>query len=253
MTRVQATFRFGIVVCVLSCPAAAFAQSCPAPLDSAKRLVLVVANDMTTNRASVRRFERAAAGAPWRAMSGPQSALIGLKGMAWSHAFRVYAAAGEPIKVDGDKRIPAGFYRTGSSFGFSAKPRAGYKQLHEGDVCVDDPSSPAYNTITTRARVGLKVHGENMWRVPDYRNGIFVDYPTDAKARAGSCIFIHVALPGKTGTAGCVALPEPDVVALQDFVEPGAVLAVVPRAALSRLGACLPRPSSVICRTAIPR
>ncbi len=79
-----------------------------------------------------------------------------------------------------------------------------------------------------------------MWRVPDYRSGLVVDYPIDAKARAGSCIFIHVWLPNKTGTAGCVALSEPELIALQDFAEPGAVLAVLPRQALGRLGACLP-------------
>jgi len=111
--------------------------------------------------------------------------------------------------------------------------------VHDGTVCVDDPSSANYNTTISRAQVGWKVHGENMWCVPDYRNGLFVEYPTDAKARAGSCIFIHVWLPGKTGTAGCVALPELEVVALQDFAEPGAVLAVLPRHALDRLGGCL--------------
>ena len=84
-------------------------------------------------------------------------------------------------------------------------------------TCVDDLSSPAYNTITSRAKVGWKVHGENMWRVPEYRRGLLVDYPTDRKARAGSCIFIHLQLPGKTGTSGCVALPEPQLEALQDF------------------------------------
>jgi L,D-peptidoglycan transpeptidase YkuD (ErfK/YbiS/YcfS/YnhG family) len=67
-----------------------------------------------------------------------------------------------------------------------------------------------------------------------------VDYPTDAKARAGSCIFIHLRLPGKTGTAGCVALPEPQLVDLQNFAQEGAVLAVLPKDALDRFKSCLP-------------
>jgi L,D-peptidoglycan transpeptidase YkuD (ErfK/YbiS/YcfS/YnhG family) len=112
--------------------------------------------------------------------------------------------------------------------------------VHEGTVCVDQPSSSAYNTITTRAKVGWSVHGENMWRVPAYRRGLLVDYPTDRRARAGSCIFIHVRLPSATGTAGCVAVPEPQVIELQDFAEPGAVLAVLPEAARSRFAGCLP-------------
>lgn len=110
-------------------------------------------------------------------------------------------------------------------------------------VCVDDPSSPAYNTITSRAKVGWKVHGENMWRVPEYRRGLLVDYPTDAKARAGSCIFIHARLKGATGTSGCVSLPEPQVEALQDFAQGQAVLAVLPRQAIERFKGCLPEPA----------
>jgi hypothetical protein len=37
-----------------------------------------------------------------------------------------------------------------------------------------------------------------------------------------------------------VALPEPDVVSLQDFAEAGAVLAILPESARGRLNGCLP-------------
>jgi L,D-peptidoglycan transpeptidase YkuD (ErfK/YbiS/YcfS/YnhG family) len=76
--------------------------------------------------------------------------------------------------------------------------------------------------------------------LPMYRRGLVVDYPTDAKANAGSCIFIHVWRSPVTGTAGCVALPEARVQAVQDFSAEGAVIAILPRPALSRLGGCLP-------------
>jgi L,D-peptidoglycan transpeptidase YkuD (ErfK/YbiS/YcfS/YnhG family) len=170
----------------------------------------------------------------------PVTALIGHNGVGWAHAFRAFAQAGEPVKVDGDKRVPAGFYRIGRSFGFAPSERLHYLRIAEGMTCVDDSNSPAYNTITSRARVGWQVHGENMWRVPEYRRGLLIDYPTDRAARAGSCIFIHVRLPGATGTSGCVSLPELQVIALQDFAQGGAVLAVLPRQALDRFKGCLP-------------
>jgi L,D-peptidoglycan transpeptidase YkuD (ErfK/YbiS/YcfS/YnhG family) len=107
-------------------------------------------------------------------------------------------------------------------------------------TCVDDVSSPAYNAITTRARVGWRVHGENMWRVKAYRRGLLVDYPTDRNARAGSCIFIHLRLPDATGTGGCVAVPEEALIAVQDFAQERTVLAVLPRQALERFAGCLP-------------
>ncbi len=225
---------------LLIVPHAALAQSCPEPLASARRLVLVTADTLTSTTASVRRFERASANAPWESSGGPATALIGHRGVAWAHAFRAFAQKREPVKVEGDKRAPAGFYKIGRSFGFAVSDRPGYLRITDGMTCVDDLSSPAYNTITTRADVGLKAHGENMWRVPEYRRGLLVDYPSDRKARAGSCIFVHLQLPGKTGTSGCVALPEPQLEALQDHVQSGAVLAILPRQALDRFKGCLP-------------
>lgn len=218
----------------------ALAQTCPAPLGSALRLVLVVPDNFFTTTATLQRYERASAAAPWQPAGGPETALIGHNGTGWAFAFRRFARKGEPVKVDGDKRIPAGFFTIGRSFGFGASPRRNYLRVSEGTVCVDDPASPAYNTITSRATVGWQVHGENMWRARDYRRGLLVNYPTNARARAGSCIFIHTRSSGSTGTSGCVALPEAQVEALQDFAEGGAVLAVVPRPVLDRFKGCLP-------------
>ncbi len=238
-------FRFAIASAVLlalcGLPAtSAHAQNCPAPLAQARKLVLVTADTMTSTTAAVARYTRTSSAAPWRADGGAVTALIGHNGVGWAHAFRSYARAGEPVKVDGDKRVPAGFYRIGRSFGFGPSSRPRYMRIAAGMTCVDDPRSPAYNTITSRAKVGWQVHGENMWRVPEYRRGLLVDYPTDRRARAGSCIFIHVRLPGAVGTSGCVSLPEPEVERLQDFAQGGAVLAVLPRQALDRFAGCLP-------------
>jgi L,D-peptidoglycan transpeptidase YkuD (ErfK/YbiS/YcfS/YnhG family) len=225
---------------MLIAPQMALAQSCPAPLAEARRLVLVVVDKMTSTTATLQNFERASPGEPWTKAGGPASALIGHRGVAWAPSFRDFARAGEPIKTEGNKRNPAGIFAIGRSFGFAASRQPGYLRIVEGTTCVDDASSPAYNTITTRAKVGWQVHGENMWRVPEYRRGLLIDYPTDAKARAGSCIFIHLRLPGKTGTAGCVALSEKQLIDLQNFVQGGAVLAVLPKDALDRFKGCLP-------------
>jgi D-alanyl-D-alanine dipeptidase len=233
-------FRTAAALCVTLLPAVAFGQACPEPLASARRLVLVTADSMTTSSARIQRFERAASTQPWRSLGESQPALIATNGMAWAYGFRASAKNGERIKVEGDKRIPAGFFRIGQSFGFAPSNRPNYLQIKEGSVCVNDLESGSYNTITTRAKVGAMTHGEDMWRVPAYRNGLVIDYPTNRRMRAGSCIFIHIRTPAATGTAGCVAVPEPQVIELQDFAEAGAVLAVMPGAALSRFGGCLP-------------
>lgn len=224
----------------LIAPGVTAAQTCPAPLADARKLVLVTADTMNSTSASVQHFTRVSPSAPWTSDSAPVSALIGRNGVGWSHAFRSFAKPGEPIKVDGDKKVPAGFYKLGQPFGFGPSQRPGYMRINDGMTCVDDVRSPAYNTITSRAQVGWQVSGENMWRVPEYRRGLLVEYPTNRAARAGSCIFIHVRRIDAKGTAGCVALPEPQVEALQDFAQSGAVLAVLPRQALERFKGCLP-------------
>lgn len=222
-------------------PAPVLAQTCRTPLADAKRLVLVVAETMNTTAATLQLFERATPKDSWRALGGAEPALVGRSGMAWSHFFRDLRRGGEPVKVEGDKRAPAGFYPIGRSFGILPSPRPGHLQVTKDTVCVDDPSSPAYNTIASRTQIGSKVRAENMSRVlPMYRRGLLVDYPTDAKARAGSCIFIHVWKAPTSGTAGCVSLPEARVEALQNFSAPGAVIAILPRVALGRLAGCLP-------------
>jgi len=218
----------------------ALGQTCPEPLASARRLVLVTADSVNTSLARLQRFERDATTQPWRSLGPSQEALIGRDGMAWGPMFRSLARSGERVKTEGDKRVPAGFFHIGRSFGFAPSERPGYLQINEGTVCVDDLESAAYNSITTRDKVGAFVHGENMSRVPAYKNGLWIDYPTDRRHRAGSCIFIHIRTSSATGTAGCVAVPEDQVKTLQDFAEAGAVIAILPEGARSRLAGCIP-------------
>jgi L,D-peptidoglycan transpeptidase YkuD (ErfK/YbiS/YcfS/YnhG family) len=230
-----------LAVCAtLLASSSAIAQSCPEPLAGARRLVLVTSKSMRAATGTARLFERPSPQQPWQPVGASEPVLLGRSGMAWGLGFQHMSSAEEPKKIEGDGRTPAGIYRIGPSFGFAASPRPGYQQIAEDTVCVDDPASLAYNSITSRSIVGRKVHGENMRAVQRYRRGLVVDYPTDAKARGGSCIFIHVRRSSMAPTLGCVALPEERVVAWQEFSEPGAVLAIAPREALGRLSGCLP-------------
>ena len=68
----------------------------------------------------------------------------------------------------------------------------GLSAVQSDSICVENPSSPAYNTITSGNAIGLPVGTQNMGAITLYRRGLMVDYPTDAAHRAGSCILIHV-------------------------------------------------------------
>ena len=174
--------------------AVALAQSCPAPLADARRLVLVTAETMNDAAATMRLYERASAQDDWRALGAAEPAMIGRAGMGWSQFFIQLARRGEPIKVEGDKRAPAGIYRDRPELRHLASSRPNYLHVTPDTICVNDPSSPAYNTIASRARLGPAVGAENMSRaLPMYRRGLLVDYPTDA-TKASRLVHLHPRL-----------------------------------------------------------
>lgn len=47
-----------------------------------------------------------------------------------------------------------------------------------------------------------------MWRIPLYKRGLLVEYPTDREHRRGSCIFVHIWRGPEGATAEYVGLPE---------------------------------------------
>jgi len=232
--------RLILLLSPLLLPLTASAHTCPEPLASARKPVLVTPETWTSSTADVQRFSRASPKDAWIPESGPVSALVGLKGVGWSVTLRRLAQAGEPVKQEGDARAPAGFFKIGRSFGFAPSSLSHYLQIEPDTVCVSDPRSPAYNTITSRTAIGPDTRAENMRNVSLYRRGLLVEYPTDANKRGGSCIFIHIRRPGAHGTSGCVAVPETDLEHLQNFAASGAVLAILPKPALARFAGCLP-------------
>jgi hypothetical protein len=180
------------------------AVTCPAPLAQAKRLVLVATQSMDTALATLQRFTRRSADLPWKRVGAAEPAVVGKAGLGWGFPF-LDVKAGET-------------------------------------VCVEDPSSPLYNTITKRSDIG-SVEADDMRSSPFYRSGLFVDYPSDRATRRGSCILIHIWSAPDRGTAGCVGLPEARVEALQDFSRAGAVIAILPATAFDRFPGCLPAPT----------
>lgn len=218
----------------------AHAQSCPPVLADATRLVLVRAETMNEERAQLDLYVRGKPGRAWRRIGASREALIGRAGMGWGFTFRDVRRKSEPVKQEGDKRTPAGFFRIGASFGFSPSERPGHVVLKRDEtVCVDDARSPHYNTVRSRAEIGRGVSGENMRNYAVYRHGLFVDYPSSRENKAGSCIFLHLTSTSRRGTLGCIAMDEMALIGLQQFAEPGAVLGVLPAGAVKRFARCL--------------
>jgi L,D-peptidoglycan transpeptidase YkuD (ErfK/YbiS/YcfS/YnhG family) len=221
----------------------AAAGSCPDVLGQATRLALVVTPSMDATKAVLHTFERDTPATSWVRHGAPEPSVVGSRGIAWGETFRSYARDGEPIKREGDNRTPAGVYRFGRTFGFAKSKVPGYLRLTPGaNFCVHDTRSRLYGHIVPRSTVGKKIKGEELSAFPLYKTGIVIDYPPDRKAKAGSCIFVHIWGGEGVGTSGCVALPEARVAHLQDWARkrPYAAMAVLHEGALPRFGDCLP-------------
>lgn len=229
---------------VVMAPSAPFAE-CPPPLGDAVRLVLVTTPSMDSAKARLQLFTRADAQSPWSAAGEAEPAVVGKAGLGWGFTFRQLKRQDEPEKFERDKRTPAGVFEIGPSFGFAGSKRPRHIKIEAKEtLCVEDPASPHYNTITKRSIIGPQTRADYMSDTSLYRYGLFVGYPSDRASRRGSCIFIHIWQSPDKGTAGCVGLPEDRVRALQDFAAAGAVLAVLPQTALDRFAGCLPDPAA---------
>ncbi|MGF1622807.1 MAG: L,D-transpeptidase family protein [Rhodomicrobiaceae bacterium] len=234
-----------VLVCVMAAAAAPVhaASDCPADIARADQLILVLAESMDARTANVRYYERGdGKDKAWRQTAKTKPAMLGKSGLGWSWAHEALAAKDEPVKTEGDGRTPGGFFTVGGAFGSNAGSVPNYTTLSAGEhYCVDDPASPHYNTVTTKAKAGKGVSGEEMARIGLYRQGLFLNYPTNAGRKGGSCIFVHVWRAPNKPTVGCVALAEADVKDMQRWSAKAATLmAILPARAWEKLRGCLP-------------
>ncbi len=236
-----------VSVALLVAPAVSARTYCPRVLHRATRLIIVSVPDVDSTKATMRTFLRKSPAASWVVQSTAEPAVVGTGGIAWGHPYVSYARRGEPIKKEGDKRTPAGLYRLGATFGFAREERRGHLHLKPGaHYCVHDPKSPLYGHIVPRAKAGAKTSGEDMSALPLYKRGIVVDYAPRQRAKAGSCIFLHIWDGEGVGTAGCVALPEERVAHLQAWTKDRhAVIAILSEDMIGRFGRCLPSEHTV--------
>ena len=158
---------------------------------------------ISTSAATCNAFERAAPGdalaGDW---TGRRPALIGNNGIGLG---RMLSALFAPRRAAESRRRQAlagrTFIASGRASASAAPSAPTICTSPKASLCVDDPKSPAYNTITSRAKVGWKVHGENMWRVPEYRPRLAGRLPDRTPRRAPA--------PASSSTRACRERPAP--------------------------------------------
>ncbi|UPU37364.1 M15 family metallopeptidase [Geomonas paludis] len=126
-------------------------------------------------------------------------------------------------KREGDGRTPAGIFPLRTAFG-SPQGLPGsfpYRRVDTQDLWVDDPHSPDYNRWVWRGETRAASFEELLRPDPLYKYALVLDYNTDPVVRdLGSAIFIHVERGAGSATAGCVSLPETELVQLIGWLDP---------------------------------
>jgi len=181
-------------------------------ISGASQVVTVTTTGYGTDVATVTAYQLQSG--VWQRAFGPYQGNVGLDGL---------APPGE--KREGDLRTPSGTFGFGTFFGVDANPGVRFPWLAitgTNDVWDDDPSSPNYNQYeTTTSQAVAGANPEPMDNTPAYDYGALIDYNTDpvvAEPPMGSAIFFHVSTGG--GTAGCVSIPQPDLVPVLLWLDP---------------------------------
>jgi L,D-peptidoglycan transpeptidase YkuD (ErfK/YbiS/YcfS/YnhG family) len=175
---------------------------------AAGQLIRVTARSHSATTARLAAYRRS--GRRWVRVFGPWTARVGYNGIARHGA-----------KREGDGRTPSGNFGFGFFFGVRRDPGVAfrYRRARSYDVWDDDPASPLYNEWVDTRRRDPGANPEPMDRRPAYDYGAVIAYNRARIPGRGSAIFLHVGTG--TATAGCVSLPERELLALLRWLRPG--------------------------------
>jgi L,D-peptidoglycan transpeptidase YkuD (ErfK/YbiS/YcfS/YnhG family) len=173
---------------------------------NSQQIITVTNEGGSSTYAVVRAYQKTSSG--WKMVYGPYTARIGSEG--FSYGFN-----------ESNSHSPIGFYTLTQAFGNYGNPGTSlpYHNVKVGDVWVDDPHSPNYNTLQTNDANGSKGTGENLWTISLYNHAVVIDYNTSARTPgAGSAVFFHIT--NGQATAGCVAIADNQLVTLMKWLDP---------------------------------
>lgn len=225
----------------------------PIPAES-RQMIRVISADWSAVPASLRRYQRASATAPWQVVGPDIPVVLGKKGMGWGRGLHALSdAQNGDFRKEGDKRAPAGVFSLGTVFGLATpaevKPwlNMPYVTLTDSMRCIGANESTLYNQIvdTNTVKKDWKDDSDNEYMRLDairdegaYRWGIFVNHNSPNTDRvSGSCIFIHLWKGDGSGTSGCTAMDKDHIEVLLKWLDQKKhpVLVQLPQAEYQRL------------------
>lgn len=154
-------------------------------------------------------------------------AVVGIKGMGMGLGIKKVELPDAPVKKEGDLKSPAGIFNISNAFGYAKKNevtwlKVPYLEASSNLLCIDDGNSSSYNQLIYSDKTKKDWKScEEMHRKDDmYKWGLFVEHNAVNPAQGkGSCIFIHIWKDNNSGTAGCSAMSEPNILKILKWID----------------------------------
>ena len=153
----------------------------------------------------------------------------------WNLALESAATCGKNglyKEMEGDKKTPVGVFKMNTPFGVQAAQEGfpeNYIQVDDRYYWVGDSNSPMYNRFVREDIFPDfdRSSSEHLARYAGYYNYcIDTGYNPEGTPHKGSAIFLHCMVSGAS-TSGCVAIPEPQMIAAMRLYREGATYMVI--------------------------
>jgi L,D-peptidoglycan transpeptidase YkuD (ErfK/YbiS/YcfS/YnhG family) len=188
-----------------------------------RQLVVVTSRDWNASIGKLSFYEQQEDGS-WTFLLKDVPVVLGKKGMAWGHGLQPAELNTSPLKKEGDGKSPAGIFRITHVFGYGDRAfKMKYLKADSTVFCVDDIASVNYNQIVNTQAIDKDWNSAEEMKRKDhlYRWGAVVAYNTQPVIKGnGSCIFLHIWRSPASGTAGCTAMTEVNLVTLLESLDP---------------------------------
>ena len=215
-------FLFPVLLVLLSSFCLPFSEPYAGVFDDCRQLVVVVSPRAAHVTATLQRYEKH--GKTWKQVGAAIPVNLGKKGLAWGRG--LHSAKPGVQKKEGDQKSPAGLFRFGTAFGYAPAGEVAFKlpyvSITETQICVEDSKSQYYNQIVDETQVTKDWETrESMLRQDEqYKWGIFVKHNMTPEPESGSCIFFHIWRKEGSGTLGCTAMAEENLLELMQWLDP---------------------------------
>ena len=133
--------------------------------------------------------------------------------------------------AEGDGKTPTGEYRFIKAFGILPDPGISalpYLQVDESHHWVDDSNSQYYNQCVSTKDVEVDwTSSEKLFATGQaYHYALAINYNEACVPELGSAIFLHCPSAGFGTTAGCVAIPEENMVMVMQLLQTDCVIII---------------------------